>query len=74
MIYSIILSEAGQHHEIELVRDAGDVPKEGDEWPVSLEGKEVRCVIIGLGKPVWKSDGQGNDFIAQELFVRPPFA
>ena len=74
MIYSIILSEGGQHQEIELVGDRGDIPKEGDEWPVLLEGKEVRCVIIGLGKPAWKSDGQGDDFIAQELFVRRPVA
>ena len=69
MTYNVFLCESGTWRLIEKVNaDAWPIPNPGEEWPVLLEGQEVRCVIEDIGHP----ELDGLTILSQDIFVRRP--
>ena len=69
MIYRVFLREGDNCSLISTDNDESwPPPNPGDEWPVTLDEKEIRCIVVELGHP--SLDGQ--TILSQDLFVRRP--
>lgn len=73
--YKVILCDGDTETPLSMDIENAPVlgePKKGDEWPVSIDGKQVYCEVIEIGEPKLDYDEYGNNILCQDLHVKLP--